>query len=459
MRAIVWNCRGLRSTSAKQRVRHMLKEKNPDIVYLCETFCTVEQAKYAFCFSAFMHFAGSDVVGRKGGTLLMWKDSVTINILDITPHWIHCVLINSVGVCAVITFVYGHPKLHYRSTMWQFLMQVSAGIDAPWMVTGDFNQVMEAKDKLSINQSLDGAKDFQDAVNQCGLVDLVPSGNWFTWSNNREGINVVWERLDRVFVNVCWLEAFPTTSVFCFPVVKSDHSPLIISTCNELPRRFRPSKFEAMWLVNNACNDVVQSAWNESFQGSAVYFLMSEIHHTMFCLRKWNKNEFCHVPTKIKNLTQQLQDTQIELSKNSILTEVGCNLSMKEKALRLELNEWLDREEVMWAQRAKQLWMINGDRNTKYFHSLVKKRKASSIISRIKDQYGNWIEAYEDLEKEADSFFSGIYKHSNITVMKVGDFVPQQLHIPYITEEDSRSLLNPIHKSEIKNAFFSNGPL
>lgn len=89
MKAIVWNCRGLRSASAKQRVRQLVREYQPDMVYLCETFCTVNQAKYVFRFSCFTNFAGSDVDGREGGTLLMWNKNLNVHIFYITPHWIH----------------------------------------------------------------------------------------------------------------------------------------------------------------------------------------------------------------------------------------------------------------------------------------------------------------------------------------------------------------------------------
>ena len=39
--------------------------------------------------------------------------------------------------------------------------------------------------------------------------------------------------------------------------------------------------------------------------------------------------------------------------------------------LRREINETFIREEVMWKQRSRALWMRWGDRNTKFFHAMT----------------------------------------------------------------------------------------
>ena len=37
------------------------------------------------------------------------------------------------------------------------------------------------------------------------------------------------------------------------------------------------------------------------------------------------------------------------------------------KTLRMEIETLLDREELMWAQKARTKWFFHGDRNTKFF--------------------------------------------------------------------------------------------
>lgn len=60
---------------------------------------------------------------------------------------------------------------------------------------------------------------------------------------------------------------------------------------------------------------------------------------------------------------------------------------------------------------SKQMWLINGDRNTTYFHTLVRQRKAKNTVTRIKQGDGSWIDDYDELERAAGNFFSNIFKH------------------------------------------------
>lgn len=40
--------------------------------------------------------------------------------------------------------------------------------------------------------------------------------------------------------------------------------------------------------------------------------------------------------------------------------------------IREELENLLDREELLWAQKARTKWILQGDRNNKYFQTMVK---------------------------------------------------------------------------------------
>lgn len=112
----------------------------------------------------------------------------------------------------------------------------------------------------------------------------------------------------------------------------------------------------------------------------------------------------------------------------------------------------------MWAQRSKQMWLLNGDRNTTYFHSLVRQRKARNTITRLKDKEGNWIDVYEDLENGAGTYFSEISMLDNYEINNFqGDWL---LHLPLQTFHDDQiqALSAQLTHGEIKNAFFQMSP-
>ena len=61
-------------------------------------------------------------------------------------------------------------------------------------------------------------------------------------------------------------------------------------------------------------------------------------------------------------------------------------------AVRKELNELHIREEIMWNQLSRVLWLQNGDRNTKFFHASASQRQRKNRIGGLMDEGGIWQE-------------------------------------------------------------------
>ena len=53
-------------------------------------------------------------------------------------------------------------------------------------------------------------------------------------------------------------------------------------------------------------------------------------------------------------------------------------------ALSLELNDWLEREEIKWKQKSKELWLKEGDKNSMFFHLSTMIRRRRNFITEIK---------------------------------------------------------------------------
>lgn len=69
---------------------------------------------------------------------------------------------------------------------------------------------------------------FRNVINDCALLELQSKGCEFTWSNNREGDDLVKEKIDRVFCSLEWLTSYPFAEVYALPPVGSDHRPLLL---------------------------------------------------------------------------------------------------------------------------------------------------------------------------------------------------------------------------------------
>ncbi|XVF87880.1 hypothetical protein PTKIN_Ptkin18bG0155800 [Pterospermum kingtungense] len=67
------------------------------------------------------------------------------------------------------------------------------------------------------------------------ILNLASMGQLLTWTNNHDGDDVLWERLDRGFANGSWFDKYANAYLHNYPVADSDHGPMIISTSKDLP--------------------------------------------------------------------------------------------------------------------------------------------------------------------------------------------------------------------------------
>ena len=62
-----------------------------------------------------------------------------------------------------------------------------------------------------------------------------------------------------------------------------------------------------------------------------------------------------------------------------------------------ELDEWLRKQEIYWAQRSRVNWNKHGDKNSKFFHLKASQRRQKNLIQGIMDIEGRWVEDIEDV--------------------------------------------------------------
>ncbi|KAF7841845.1 reverse transcriptase [Senna tora] len=219
--------RGIRGASTVRRLKTLCRKFSPDILVLQETKCKKEKMKYLNKAGYFDYSFIVNPEGSKGGIGLWCKANIRIDILSASKHWIHAHVTLSNQQQFLFTGVYGPSVLNDRNILWDFLKSIRPG-NSPWIVLGDFKQIINSREKLSKNKDIRGGSLLVDSISYLGLIDLPTYGNWFTWTNGRQGDDLVWERIDKTFSNTQWLHLFPETWVEVLPIAASDHSPLVI---------------------------------------------------------------------------------------------------------------------------------------------------------------------------------------------------------------------------------------
>ncbi|CAL9030237.1 unnamed protein product [Prunus brigantina] len=99
-------------------------------------------------------------------------------------------------------------------------------------------------------------------MNQKQLMDMGFQGHAYTWKGHKaEGV-FIQERLDRGLINYSWKEVWPCSIVIHLLDVGSDHCPILILTEGRQEKVSRPFKFEAYWVFDPECGEVIHRSWN-----------------------------------------------------------------------------------------------------------------------------------------------------------------------------------------------------
>ncbi|KAA3476871.1 reverse transcriptase [Gossypium australe] len=130
--------------------------------------------------------------GSRGGLCLAWKGDIDVSVKSF----------------------YGSPYLKDRNSAWDLLRRLSQGNLQPWLVAGDFNEILFGFEKNGGGQRDQRGMDaFRDTLEDCQLMDIGYSGSWYTWERGNLPETNIRERLDRGVANNKWMMLFPTGSV------------------------------------------------------------------------------------------------------------------------------------------------------------------------------------------------------------------------------------------------------
>ena len=217
---------------------------------------------------------------------------------------------------------------------------------------------------------------------------------------------------------------FPGTWIHHLPCLSSDHYPLLINpTGIEIPSYKKPFRFEEMWLSDNSCGEVVEAAWRSCVTRDPNRGIIGKIDKCGKDLAWWNYNVFGNVRRELRRKREQL------IEEEAVAVRIGSNIRIKQ--LKEEINVLMDRENRMWNQRSRILWLKNGDGNTKFFHTRASHRFRKNVILGIEDSHDEWKVEPNDIGVVLINFYQELFTSLNPTLH---DAVLDQ--IPHVISEE-----------------------
>ncbi|KAK3222119.1 hypothetical protein Dsin_009144 [Dipteronia sinensis] len=369
-----------------------------------------------------LHFIGSNA----RGTPSMWIFGSTA-FQDATIVLSHSqyvtVSANFCGIVHRISFIYASVNYITCRSLWSSLMDI-AGSDVPWLVLGDFNSVLGAHDTTG-NVSTISCDDFRAALTVCDLVDIEIKGFFHTRiSCGRHGM--VLSRLDRAVCSHSFLAAWSHIACVILPRSHLDHHPLLISYSAGVSSSPRPFRFQGMWVSHPSFLNLVRSVWSFSIARSGSGIVVQKLKLLKKALRRWNWEVFGDIALNVSNANEKVMLIQGMIGSEGFLDD----LFRLETSTLADLDSVLKQHEIFLKEKSRVRWLAEGDRNSKFFHSLLKRRGGNKALSSI--QIGENI-SYDPTEIE---------------------------HVPsLVAVDDNASILQVPSFDEVRSTIFAMDPL
>ncbi|KAG2303409.1 hypothetical protein Bca52824_032060 [Brassica carinata] len=236
-------------------------------------------------------------VGSSGGLSLLWRDTVTVDVLKDSPNIIDAE-IKFKGTSSFVSFIYGAPAVGNRSAFWNSVSQMARDEDTPWLLTGDFNEILNNQEKEGGPERWEGSfTAFRSFVSHNGLWDLKHSGNHLSWRGSRH-THFIRSRLDRAMSNCGWAEAFPLGRSKYLRFEGSDHRPLLTFFNNDRSKGRGVFRFNRTLTENEEVTDLIDATWNHDPLESVIAKLNSCRKGIIQWTRERNQKSSIHNKTR-----------------------------------------------------------------------------------------------------------------------------------------------------------------
>nr|GEX53047.1 zinc knuckle CX2CX4HX4C [Tanacetum cinerariifolium] len=277
----------------------------------------------------------------------------------------------------------------------------------PWCLLGDFNATLYLEESTCSSSRMDVAmREFKECVDNIEVLD-VP----------RMGL----QNLDH------------SPSILCIPMVSKDKP--------------KPFKFYNILSKHEKFQDTFREIWSMEISGFLMYRIVKKLKNMKKPLRilLFEKG---NLHANVIRLRAELDQIQSSLDKDPF----NFNLREQEAACVVDFNQALIVEEKFLKQKAKILWLKEGDSNSAYFYKTVKKRISRNRIDVVMNGDGV-IFANETVPNAFVSHYEMFLGQAGIS----NGFDDSNLFKVCVNDQNALHMVRSVTDHEVKDAIFSMG--
>nr|GEU39708.1 RNA-directed DNA polymerase, eukaryota [Tanacetum cinerariifolium] len=318
-------------------------------------------------------------LGNFGGILCVWdpnsflKDQhiISDNFVALYGTWI------PTKTKMLLILVYAPQAITDKRALWNYFSSLIAQWDGDCIVMRDFNEVRYVEERMGLVFQAQRASEFNNFIYNLGLVDVHLEGYSFTWSHPSAS---KMSKLDRFLVTEGVVSLFPHISAICLDRHLSDHRPILlrdaISDYGAISFSFYHS-----WLRLDGFDQMVTSTWSSfTLDGrNGMIHFKKKLQILKKEIRTWVADYKRRQSRRLTEIKSKMHDIDVLLDQGG----VNDDILLARKDLLKQFHDFKSSEARDCIQKAKIEWAIKGDKNFKFFHGIINRKRANLSIKGI----------------------------------------------------------------------------
>lgn len=205
-----------------------------------------------------------------------------------------------------------------------------------------------------------------------------------------------------------------------------------------------------MWVQHENFRGLVEEYWSVPIRGTKQFILCRKLKLLKRGLRQLNSTHFAHISSKAEEARRKLKQAQLMLHSN-LEDDIGkqeVRFSQGKAAFLI------DAKRKFLAQKSKCEFLLQGDKNTRLFHSLIKRNAKRNFIASLMKEDGTFTTSNNEMQKELLCFYENLMGSWHGTT---GSREEVMGNGPILSLVQAASLEVEVTKDEIKTALMDIG--